>query len=79
MGEKIDYMETKQHGNGSVMKSKRKSENTLRKTTMKTQPYKNSMGCSKSSPKREVHSDTGLSQEIRKISNNNNLPPKRIR
>ena len=27
------------------------------------------MGCSKNSSKREVHSDTGLPQEIRKISN----------
>ena len=27
------------------------------------------MGCSKSRSKREVHSDTGLSQETRKISN----------
>ena len=34
--------------------------------TMKTQWYK-SMGCSKSHPKREVHSNTGLSENIRKI------------
>ena len=39
-----------------------------------------SMGCSKSSSKREVYSDTGLSQKTRKISNKQlNLPPKRIR
>ena len=38
------------------------------------------MGCSKSSPKREVHSDTGLPQKTRKISNKQpNLPPKRSR
>ena len=35
---------------------------------------------SKSSSKREVHSDTGLPQETRKIPNKPpNLPPKRIR
>ena len=28
------------------------------------------MGCSKSSPKKEIHSDIGLPQEIRKISTN---------
>ena len=28
-----------------------------------------SMGCSKSSSKREIYSDTGLPQETRKISN----------
>ena len=31
--------------------------------------YQKSMGHSKSSSKREVYSDTGLSQETRKISN----------
>ena len=38
------------------------------------------MGLSKSSSKREVHSDTGLPQETRKILNKQpNLPPKSIR
>ena len=37
------------------------------------------MGCSKGSSKKEVHRDTGLPQETRKISNKPpNLPPKRI-
>ena len=36
-----------------------------------------SMAYSKSSSKKEVHSDTGLPQETRKISNKQpNLPPK---
>ena len=39
-----------------------------------------SMGHSKSSPEREVHSITGLSQETRKISNKQPNPtPKRTR
>ena len=38
------------------------------------------MGCRKRSSEREVHRDTGLPQETRKISNKQpNLPPKRIR
>ena len=38
------------------------------------------MRCSNSSYKREVHSNTGLPQKTRKISNKQpNLPPKRIR
>ena len=38
------------------------------------------MGCSKSSPKREVYHHTGLPQETRKISNKQpNLPHKGIR
>ena len=42
--------------------------------------FTKSMECSKNSSKREVHSDTGLLQETRKISNKQpNLPPKRIR
>ena len=37
------------------------------------------MGCSKSSPKREVYSNTVLPQETRKISNKQlNLTPKAI-
>ena len=39
-----------------------------------------SMGCSKSTSKRKVYSDTGLPQETWKISNKQpNLPPKGIR
>ena len=38
------------------------------------------MGCSKSNLKREAYSDTGLSQEARKISDNHpNLSPEAIR
>ena len=38
------------------------------------------MGCCKSSSLREVHSNTGLPQKKRKITNQKlNLPPKRIR
>ena len=38
------------------------------------------MGCSKSSSYRKIHSNTGLPQKTRKISNKQpNLPPKRIR
>ena len=38
------------------------------------------MGCSKSSAQREIHSDTGLPQKRRKISNQQiNLSPKLIR
>ena len=38
------------------------------------------MGCSQSSPEREVHSDTGLPPKARKISNKQHkLPPKIIR
>ena len=37
--------------------------------TMKTEPY-TSMGCSKSSSQREVHSDTGLPPQTRKLANN---------
>jgi len=42
---------------------------------MKTQPSK-PLGCSRSGPKREVHSQTGLPHEARKISNKQpNLTP----
>ena len=47
--------------------------------TMKIQHY-TICGMQKSSSEREVHSDIGLPQETRKISNTKpNLPPKRIR
>ena len=43
------------------------------------QNYVKSMGCSKSSSKREVYSNRGLSQETRKISNKHpDIPHKRI-
>ena len=54
------------------MKSKRKSKNTEKKMTMKTRRPK-PMGCSKSSSKKEVYSDTILPQETR---NNSNKQPK---
>ena len=58
-----------------MSKSKRKSENTLRQMTMKTQHYK-IYGMQKTSSKREIHSNTGLPQETRKILNTKpNLPP----
>ena len=61
----------------SMMKSKRKSENTSRQTKMKTTLQ--SVGYNKSSSKREVHSNTGLPQEIIKISNKQpNISPKKI-
>ena len=53
-----------------MMKSKKKSENTLRQMKMKTHLTK-PMGCSKTSSKKEVHSNTGLPQETRKSSINN--------
>ena len=62
-----------------MKKSKRKSENTSRLMKMETQLPK-SMGCSKSSSKREVYSDTSLPQETRKISSKQpKLAPKAIR
>ena len=58
-------METKQHAtkknNGSMRKSKKKSEFTSRQMKMETQHYK-IYGYSKSSSKREVYSDTDLPQ-----------------
>ena len=38
----------------------------------------NSLGCSESSSKRKIHSDTGLLQETRKISNNLTLHVKEL-
>ena len=48
-----------QKTNGSTMKSKKKLKNNLRQMTRKYN-HTTSMGCSKSSSYREVHSDTGL-------------------
>ena len=65
-------METKQHATKKPNVSTMKSKN--QKIPRDKQQWKHnltqSMGCSKSSFKREVHSNTGLPQETRKISNN---------
>ena len=52
-----------------ISDSTRKSGNTSRQMTMKTQSIIKPMGGSKSSFKSEVHSDTGLPQETRHVSN----------
>ena len=52
-----------------MMRSKKKSKATSRQ--METQPKTD--GHSESSSKRETHSNAGLPQETRKISNNLNL------
>ena len=44
----------------------------------KNTTFPKSMGCSKSSSKREVYSDASLSQETRKISNNLTLHLKEL-
>ena len=44
---------------------------------MKTHSCSKPLGCSKGGPKREIHSNTSLSQETRKISNTQaNVTPK---
>ena len=62
------------------MKSKKKSENTLRqKKKKRNYNLTKALRCSKSSSKRGVHSDTSLPQEIRKISSKPlHQSPKRI-
>jgi len=50
-----------------MTKSKRKFKNTLRQITKNRQPYK-IHGINKGSYFREVHSNTGLLQKTRKIS-----------
>ena len=45
---------------------------------MKAQPFKKSTGCSKSTSKRKVHSDTGFLKKQEHLKQPN-LPPKRIR
>ena len=65
---KIKQHATKKKPNGSIMKSKKKSENTLRHIKTNSN-FTKSMRCSKSNSRREVHSNTGLPQETRKISN----------
>ena len=58
----------KQSYKKKVIKSKR-SENTLRQTTMKTWPDK-MWDAAKVTLRGKVHSDTSLPQEMRKISDN---------
>ena len=50
------------------MRPRKKSKDTLKQMKMRTQQPK-IIGHSKSSPKRKIHSITGLPQEMRKISN----------
>ena len=54
--------------NGLTLISTKNSKDTLRQMKMRTKHTK-SKGQSKSSPAKEIHSITGLSQEIRKITN----------
>ena len=73
-------METKQHAtkktNGSMRKSKKKSEFTSREMKLETQHSK-IYGYSKSSSKKEIYSNTILPQQISGISNRQpNLTPK---
>ena len=76
-------METKQHATIKPMGQWwiQKRNQTKRWDKWKwNQQLTKSMGCSKSSSKREVYSDTGLPQETRKISNKQpKQTPKRIR
>ena len=73
--EKQKNVEIKQHATkkkGSIKKSKRKSENTLRqakKQKNKKHNFPKPMGQRKSRSKRKVHNNTGLPQET-KISKN---------
>ena len=83
MRKKKDYIETKQHGTkkpmGQGWNQRGNQKIPLHKWQWKHNLTK-SMGCNKSSSKREVHSDTGLPQEIRKMLNKKpNLPSKRTR
>ena len=80
--EKNNHMETKRHAPKKSMGqqwNQRIQKTPREKWKCNHTKY---MGCSKSNSKREVHSNTGLPQEIRKISEKKqqpNLPPKRIR
>ena len=49
----------------------------MKTNTQNLKKKKNPLGCSTSNSKRERYSNTGLSQEVRKISNN--LTPKGAR
>ena len=66
-------METKQHATKEQM-GQRSNQRGNQKISLNNQNWKQntpkSMGCSKSSSKKELHSDKGLPQETRKISNN---------
>ena len=69
-----------------MMKSKRKFKNTMKQMTMKTQLQTTKIsGFSKSSPKRKIHSNTGLPQKKKKKEKEikkekaSNLPLKIIR
>ena len=65
--------------NGLIRKSKKKLKNTWEQMKMKTHSPK-PLRCSKSGPKREVYSNTSLSQKARKISNKqSNCTPKGAR
>ena len=65
------YVKMKEYGTkhqmGQWRNQRRNLKNTLRQMKMERQHIK-SMGYSKSSSKRDVYSDTGLVQKIRKIS-----------
>ena len=55
--------------NGSTMRSRKKSKDTLKQMAIRTQQTK-SVEHWKSNPKRKIYSITGLSQKRRKTSNN---------
>ena len=55
--------------NGSMTKSKNKPESILKKWNSR-QNFTKSLGWIESNSKREAHSDTGLPQETRKMTNN---------
>ena len=54
--------------NGLTMRSRKKSKRTLKQKKMRTHNPK-SGGHWEKSPKRQIHSNTGLFQQIRKSSN----------
>ena len=80
---KNNYMETKQHATKTLMGqqwNQRGNQKIPRDKWQWKHNHIKSMGCIKSRSKREVHSDTGLPQEIRKMLNKKpNLPSKRTR
>ena len=75
-------MKTKQHATKKQWVNeeiKREIKKYLKTNGSENTTIWKSMGCHKSSSQREVHSDTGLPQQRRKILNQQlNLPPKRI-
>ena len=73
-------METKQHATKKNPIGQRGNKKTPQDKWQWKHNRTKSMGCSISSPKMEVHSNTGLPQKTRKISSKQpNVPPKRIR